>query len=106
MASVLLALVPVRLGDLLMMARSCTLRDVSEGETRSHGFYYRPDDDVSDAGILGLPVVGAGRGGNESLDEGSSALLCVRNDGGSFHRLGKLDAHADRGEGDAGGAPL
>jgi hypothetical protein len=86
----------VRLGDSPTLAQHYTLRDASEGETRSHGFYYRPDDGVSNAGIFGLPVAGAGRTGYESLDDVSSALLFVRNEGGAFRPLGKLDAHPEQ----------
>jgi hypothetical protein len=90
-----LHLTAVRLGDSPALAQQYTLRDASEGETRSHGFYYRPDDGASDAGIFGLPVAGAGRSGYESLYDVSSALLFVRNEGGAFRPLGKLDAHAE-----------
>ena len=34
-------------------------RGAAQGETRSHGFFYKPED--ADSGILGLPVRGAGR---------------------------------------------
>jgi hypothetical protein len=88
----------VRLGDSPALAQQYTLRDASEGETRSHGFYYRPDAGAGDAGILGLPVAGAGRSGWGGLDEVSSALLFVRNEGGAFRPLGTLDAHAEQGD--------
>lgn len=88
----------VRLGDSPTLAQRYTLRDASEGETRSHGFYYRPDDGASDAGIFGLPVAGAGRAGYDGLYDVSSALLFVRNEDGAFRPLGKLDAHAEPGD--------
>jgi len=88
----------VRLGDSPVLAQQYTLRDASEGETRSHGFYYRPDDGPADAGILGLPVAGAGRAGYEGLYDVSSALLFIRNEGGAFRPLGRLDAHAEQGD--------
>lgn len=96
-----LRITAVRLGGLPALAQRYTVHGASEGETRSHGFYYRPDDDATDAGTFGLPVAGAGRGGDKSLDEYSSALLFVRNEGGAFRPLGKLEANADRDEDDA-----
>jgi len=87
----------VRLGDSPALAQHYFLRDASEGETRSHGFYYRADSDMGDAGIFGLPIAGAGRNGYKSLYDVSAALLFVRNDGTAFVPLGKLDSHADEG---------
>lgn len=88
----------VRLGDSPALAQKYTLSDASEGETRSHGFYYRPDDNAGDAGIFGLPVAGAGHAGWEGLYDVSSAVLFVRNEGGAFRPLGRLDAHAEQGD--------
>ena len=36
------------------------LREASQGETRIHGFFYKPNADGARGGILGLPVHGAG----------------------------------------------
>ena len=88
----------VRFGDPPALAQQYTLHDASEGETRSHGFYYRPDAGASDTGIFGLPVAGAGRAGYEGLYDISSALLFVRNEGGAFRPLGRLEAHAEEGD--------
>ena len=88
----------VQLGDSPALARQYKLRDASEGETRSHGFYYRPDDGASDAGIFGLPLAGADRAGYEGLYDISSALLFVRNEGGAFRPLGRLDAHSEQAD--------
>lgn len=94
----------VRFGERPTLAQRYILHGAAEAETRSHGFYYMPDGDTTGdttaAGTFGLPVAGAGRGAAGSLDEVSSAILFVRNEGGAFRPLGKLEASADRGEDD------
>jgi hypothetical protein len=69
-----------------------TLRDATQGETRSHGFFYRADS--RDGGVLGLPVRGGGRPGYEHLVAGSAAILFLRNDALRLEQLGSLAAHA------------
>jgi hypothetical protein len=65
---------------------------VAQGETRTHGFFYRPHDD--DGGVLGLPVLGPGarRRGVYSGGQGAAAVLFVRNRGLQFAGLGQLEA--------------
>jgi hypothetical protein len=66
----------------------------SQGELRSHGFFYRPDG--RDAGVLGLPVREANRPGYRHLVEGSASIVFVRNTGRRFVELGLLEAGAAR----------
>ncbi|HYJ99882.1 MAG TPA: beta-propeller domain-containing protein [Burkholderiaceae bacterium] len=66
---------------------------VAQGETRTHGFFYRPQND--DSGMLGLPVLGPGarrRQGVYSGGQGAAAVLFLRNRGLQFTGLGQLQA--------------
>jgi len=71
----------------------------AQGETRTHGFFYRPSAD--DEGLLGLPVLRAGggrRGGVYGGAQGAASVVYLRNRGLQFAALGSLDA--------GGGAPV
>ena len=72
------------------------LREASQGETRSHGFFYKPDDSATRDGVFGLPVRRAGRPGYEQLATTSAAIVFVRNAGGRFEPLGDLSANDAR----------
>jgi hypothetical protein len=72
----------------------------SQGELRSHGFFYKPDPGGADGGMLGLPVRGPGRPGYEHLYENSASVLFLRNDDASFHALGELESRPGRAEDD------
>lgn len=64
-----------------------------QGETRSHGFFYRPQGD--DQGLLGLPVRGPGARGLPGVQagaQGSAAVLFLRQRALDFHPLGALAA--------------
>ena len=65
---------------------------VAQGETRTHGFFYRPQSD--DGGVLGLPVLGSGRRrhGVYAGGQGSAAVLFLRNRTLRFTALGALRA--------------
>jgi len=65
---------------------------VAQGETRTHGFFYRPQGD--DEGVLGLPVLGGGRRrrGVYAGAQGSAAVLFLRNRDLRFTALGQLSA--------------
>jgi Beta propeller domain len=83
----------IRLDGSPRVLQRLTIPEASQGELRSHGFFYRPD------GIIGLPVLETGRARYQHLVDGSAGVLFVRNDGHRFTRLGTLDAgqarHAD-----------
>ncbi len=70
-----------------------TRLDAAQGETRSHGFYYKPDND--NAGFVGLPIVGGGRAGSRQLRENSAAVLFLRNQSLRLTELGALDSRAE-----------
>jgi len=76
-----------------------TRRDAAQGETRSHGFFYKPEGDG--AGTVGLPVVGGNRGGARQLRETSASVLFLRNDSLRLTELGALDAQAGAAANDA-----
>ena len=82
----------IRLGGVPSIGQRFTLPGASQGELRSHGYFYRNDGDGS--GVLGLPVAEAGRPGYRHLVQGSASILFLRNTGDGFARLGKLEAGA------------
>ena len=71
-----------------------TMRGASQGETRSHGFFYRADDERT--GVLGLPVRGPGRPGYEHLFIESASILFLRNQSLRLAEMGELDAQPER----------
>lgn len=75
-----------------------TREAASQGELRSHGFFYKPDGE--DSGTFGLPISKPGRAGYLHLFESSAALLFLRNDGFEFHPLGELDAQSEKAQDD------
>ncbi|WP_394539548.1 beta-propeller domain-containing protein [Lysobacter enzymogenes] len=62
--------------------------DAVQGDDRSHGFFYRPED--ADNGLLGLPVIGAG-----DADGGNARVLFLRNRRLNLSPAGALAAGAD-----------
>jgi hypothetical protein len=70
----------------------------SQGELRSHGFFYKPDGD--DTGMLGLPISVPARAGYHHLFESSAAILFLRNDVMQLSEIGELGAQADKARDD------
>jgi hypothetical protein len=62
----------------------------TQGELRSHGFFYKPDDEEPDEGILGLPVRGANQPGWAHLRRDSAAVVFLQVDRLKFRSLGAL----------------
>ena len=83
----------VRLGDWPEIASRYTRKGASQGELRSHGFFYKPDGD--DSGTLGLPISVPGRAGYRHLFEDSAAILFLRNDSLKFREVGELGAQSE-----------
>ena len=81
---------PIRLGNVPKVKESYVRKNASQGELRSHGFFYKPSDENS--GILGLPIAREGRPGFKHLVEGSAAILFLRNSGLNFDELGEMGA--------------
>lgn len=83
----------VRLDDRPDKVDQYTLKDASQGELRSHGFFYKPD--ASNSGMLGLPVSTASRPGYEHLFNGSASILFLRNDSLKLKGLGELRSRSE-----------
>lgn len=81
---------PVRLDDGPKVRDSYVRKNASQGELRSHGFFYKPDGE--DTGILGLPIAREGREGYRHLEEDSAAIIFLRNNSLKFSQLGELEA--------------
>jgi len=70
-------------------------RDAAQGESRTHGFFYRAQDESQ--GIVGLPIVGeARRNGMRRYLDRTASVLYLRNRGLRLSRMGQLDARAER----------
>jgi hypothetical protein len=82
----------LRLGASAAAQERYTRKDAAQGETRSHGFYYKPD--ASDAGYVGLPIVGGFEAASHQLGHTSAAVLFLRNEALRLSELGALDAQA------------
>jgi hypothetical protein len=80
----------MRLGTAPSLADRYTRPNASQGETRTHGFFYRPDGD--DVGVLGLPILGPGRPGSDQLRYGAASVLFLRNQAFRLRELGALDS--------------
>ena len=83
----------VRLGDWPEIVSRYTRKGASQGELRSHGFFYKPDGD--DSGTLGLPISVPGRAGYRHLFQDSAAILFLRNDSLQFREVGELGAQPE-----------
>ncbi len=85
----------LRLGTQAALAGSYVQAGARQGEARSHGFFYRPTGE--EAGIAGLPIVGAGRG-----DAAQAAVLYLRNQALQLRPMGALEAQRGSGRVDDG----
>jgi hypothetical protein len=88
----------VRLGRQAALASRFVQANAAQGETRSHGFFYKPDNGWE--GILGLPVRGGGEPGYRQLWQGSASVLFLRNFGLELSLVGGLRARPQRAEND------
>jgi hypothetical protein len=84
---------PIELDGDPSPAKRYTRPNASQGELRSHGFFYKPDGD--DTGFIGLPIAEAGRPGYEHLFQQSASVLFLRNDDLALSELGTLGAKAE-----------
>ena len=84
----------IRLGDSAEVADEYIRKGASQGELRSHGFFYKPDGPES--GVLGLPISVPGRSGYKHLFEGSAAILFLRNNSLRFEEIGELGAQSEK----------
>lgn len=84
----------VRLGAWPEIASRYTRQEASQGELRSHGFFYKSDGEES--GILGLPISTPSRPGYRHLFDSSASILFLRNQSMSLNEIGELDSQPDR----------
>ncbi len=89
---------PVRLGSRPSAARSYVRANASQGELRSHGFFYKPKG--KDTGLLGLPISEPGRPGYEHLFRNSASILFLKNNSLRFTELGTLGARPEAAKDD------
>ena len=82
----------IRLDDSPAIADSYVRKGASQGELRSHGFFYKPDG--PDSGTLGLPISVPARAGYRHLFESSAAILFLRNESLHFEEAGELAARS------------
>lgn len=87
-----LHLTTLRLGRRAAVVSRLVQANAAQGETRSHGFFYKPDNAWE--GILGLPVRGGSEPSAGQLWQASAAVLFLRNDGLELSVLGSLRAQA------------
>lgn len=81
---------PIRLDDGPKVRPGYIRKKASQGELRSHGFFYKPNGD--DSGLLGLPIARQGRAGYRHLIEDSAAILFLKNEHLNFDQIGELEA--------------
>ena len=83
----------IRLKQQPEIASRYTREGASQGELRSHGFFYKPAGE--DSGTLGLPIRQATQPGYSHLFQSSAAILFLRNDSFEFRLFGELAAQPD-----------
>lgn len=81
---------PIKLGDRPDVKNPYIRKNASQGELRSHGFFYKPQDE--NTGLLGLPIAREARPGYRHLIEDSAAILFIKNDRLNFDQIGELGA--------------
>ncbi|HEU4509070.1 MAG TPA: hypothetical protein VFR78_12565, partial [Pyrinomonadaceae bacterium] len=84
----------VRLSESPQVASRYTRKEASQGELRSHGFFYKPDG--ANSGVLGLPISTPGRPGYKHLFESSAAILFLKNNSLEFSEVGELGSQPDK----------
>ena len=84
----------IRLGNSAEVADEYIRKGASQGELRSHGFFYKPDG--ADSGVLGLPISVPGRSGYRHLFEDSAAIIFLRNNSLQFDEIGELGAQSEK----------
>jgi Beta propeller domain len=88
----------VSLGDVPAAADDYVEKGASQGELRSHGFFYKAE--AEDSGMLGLPISVPVRPGYRHLFETSAAIVFLKNDGLQFRELGQLGAQPENAKDD------
>jgi hypothetical protein len=79
-----------------------TMKGASQGETRSHAFFFKPEPapDDTTAGVLALPIARAARPAYRQLVESSASILFLRRATRKFSALGELVANEESAKDD------
>lgn len=93
-------LTSIRLSRLPVTVSRYARKEVAQGETRSHGFFYQPESEYD--GLLGLPISGGSQAAGRPLRNSLTAVRYLRNRGLSLSRLGTLDGRPSTGNGNDG----
>jgi hypothetical protein len=80
----------IDLGETVRFDSSYIRKNAAQGELRSHGFFYKPED--SESGLLGLPIRDEGSPGYENLYQDSASILFLRNNSLNLKELGELES--------------
>ena len=78
----------IRLGAQAAVATRYIRADAAQGESRSHGFFYKPH--TASEGVIGLPILGADERPGSSRP--AASVLYLRNSGLTLTELGALAA--------------
>ncbi|NVI83690.1 beta-propeller domain-containing protein [Janthinobacterium sp. BJB401] len=78
----------IRLGAQAAIATRYIRADAAQGESRSHGFFYKPQ--TASEGLIGLPILGADE--RPGLNKPAASVLYLRNNGLTLTELGALAA--------------
>jgi hypothetical protein len=89
----------LRLSGIPVDAGRYVRRNAAQGETRSQGFFYKPDDAFD--GLVGLPILAGGRSAAGQLAKPSAAVLFLRNRSLGLSELGALESRASAPQDDA-----
>ena len=80
----------LRLARLPVASDRYTRKNAAQGETRSHGFYYKAENEYD--GLVGLPIIGGSEPAGRQLRKESASLLYLRNRSLTLSELGTLDS--------------
>jgi hypothetical protein len=83
---------PIELGAEARAHDGYVRKNASQGELRSHGFFYKPTSTNGTEGIVGLPIRSDGARGARYLLDGSASVLFLKNDSRRLSELGQLRA--------------
>ncbi|WP_219115262.1 beta-propeller domain-containing protein [Janthinobacterium sp. UMAB-56] len=78
----------IRLGRQAAIATRYIRADAAQGESRSHGFFYKPQ--TASEGMIGLPILGADE--RPGRNSSAASVLYLRNSGLQLTQLGALAA--------------
>jgi len=78
----------IGLGAQAAVATRYIRADAAQGESRSHGFFYKPQ--AAGEGLIGLPILGADE--RPGLNKSAASVLYLRNSGLQLTELGALAA--------------